>query len=182
MIGTSGNLAEAFAERAARLNVRVHTVDAPGVPDTVLSIAREVQAGSLALASGVPEREPTVRLADEAGLRLVEPADLWVDRRADLGVSVAQMAIAETGSLVVHSTSEDRGVELCVDVHALVVGLDDLRPSMDDGLRLIRDIAAAPPNYVSLITGPSRTADIELVPSIGVHGAREIHVILVRAS
>lgn len=181
MIETNAYL-EAFTERAARLNVRVHPVDAPAVTDTILGIAREVGAGSLAAASGVPGRDTLEAAAVAAGLRVVQPADLWADRRADLGVSVAQLAVAETGSLVVHSSSADRRVELCVDVHVLVVGADALRPSMDDALRLIREIAARPPSYVSLITGPSRTADIEMVPSIGVHGAREIHVIVVRAS
>jgi L-lactate utilization protein LutC len=118
--------------------------------------------------------------ATAAGLQPVTPDDLWLDRRADLGVARAQMAVAETGSLVIYAISIDRRVELCVDVLAVVVGLADLRATIDEALRLVREIAARPPSYVSLVTGPSRTADIEMVPSIGVHGAREIHVLLVK--
>ncbi len=180
MIETA-DLAAQFGERAARLNVRVHAVAPGGEAAALVAILGDVGAESVAIAGNVPGRDSLVGACARAGARLVESADLWPDRRADLGVSVARMAVAETGSLVVHSSSEDRRVELCVDVHAIVVAAADLRPTLDDALRLVREIAARPPSYVSLITGPSRTADIELIPSIGVHGAREIHVLLVGA-
>lgn len=181
MIRGEPDLAAAFRERAARLNVTVHSVGQDEVPQVMLGIARGMQADSLAVASGVPGREAVLTAAETAGLRCVEPADLWIDRRADLGVALAQLAVAETGSLLVHASSVDRRVELCVDVLAIVVGQADLRPTLDDALRRIAMIAARPPAYVSLVTGPSRTADIEMVPSIGVHGAREIHVLLMSA-
>jgi L-lactate utilization protein LutC len=177
----AGSLRAQFVERAGRLNVRVHEVPAGGVPGTLRAILHAVGATSLAVAGNVPGRDALVEAGRAAGARAVEPAELWPDRRADVGVSVARMAVAETSSLVVHSSAEDRRVELCVDVHVVVVAAADLRPSLDDAMRLVREIAAAPPSYVSLLTGPSRTADIELIPSIGVHGAREIHVLLAGA-
>ena len=178
MIETAG-LAAQFGERAARLNVRVHPVSSGGEVDALVAILADVAAASVAVAGDVPNRDALTGACARAGMRLVEPSDLWPDRRADMGVSHALMAVAETGSLVVYSSSEDRRVELCVDVHVILVAAADLRPTLDDALRLVREIAARPPSYVSLITGPSRTADIELIPSVGVHGAREIHVLLV---
>jgi L-lactate dehydrogenase complex protein LldG len=182
MIQAVEHLVAAFTERAGRLNVPVHAVESAAIAETALGIAGQIGATSVAVASGVPDRERVVVAATEAGLRVVPPDELWIDRRAELGVSRAQMAVAETGSLVIHASSVDRRVELCVDVLAVVVDLDNLRPTMDDAIRLVREIAARPPSYVSFVTGPSRTADIEMVPSIGVHGAREIHVLLVRGS
>lgn len=182
MIDADEPLLAAFAERAARLNVRVHSVTLAGIATCVLGIARDLDAQTFAAASGVPGREALLSAAAEAGLRTISPDDLWIDRRADLGVALAQMAIAETGSLVIHASSVDRRVELCVDILAVVVSLSDLRATIDEGLRLVCEIAAGPPSYVSFVTGPSRTADIEMVPSIGVHGAREIHVLLARPS
>lgn len=181
MINGEPALEATFGEQAARLNVRVHAVEPAMLAEAVLAIAREVGATSLAVASQVPAREGMLSAAGAAGLRCVDADDLWIDRRADLGVALAQMAIAETGSLLVHSSSVDRRVELSVDVLAIVVARADLRPTLDDAMRRIGEIAARPPSYVSLMTGPSRTADIEMVPSIGVHGAREIHVLLVGA-
>ena len=173
-------LEDAFVERAGRLNVRVHAVEPGAVAERLVGIAHDLRAQNVAMSSTVPDREALLGAAAEAGLRTVEPDDLWIDRRADLGVARAEMAVAETGSLVIHASSVDRRVELCVDVLVVVVGVADVRPTLDESLRLIREIAARPPSYVSLVTGPSRTADIEMVPSIGVHGAREIHVLLVR--
>ncbi len=177
----AASLTAQFGARAARLNVRVHPVAPDAVADALVAILGAVAAESAAIAGDVPDRAALTGACARVGVRLVEPADLWPDRRADVGVSHALMAVAETGSLVVHSSSEDRRVELCVDVHVILVSAADLRPTLDDALRLVREIAARPPSYVSLITGPSRTADIELIPSVGVHGAREIHVVLVGA-
>jgi L-lactate utilization protein LutC len=179
MIGTGDTLAAAFAIRANRLGVAVHAVRPEDVPATLCQIARGSGAGSIAVAGNVSGRDTLVAAATEQGLHLVAPMDLSPERRADLGVSIARMAVAETGSLVVHSSSVDRRVELCADVHVLIVAEADLCPTLDQALRLVREISAGGRSYVSLITGPSRSADIELQPAIGVHGPREVQVILV---
>ena len=170
---------EAFSARAARLGVSAHTAEVGHEPAAVGEIAWHVSAHSVALAGNLPEREALGAVITAQGLHLIATESLGPDSRADLGVSVAVMGIAETGSLLLHSSAADRRVEMCVDVHVVLVDVADLRPTLDDALARIGTISAEGRSYVSLITGPSRSADIELQPAVGVHGPREVHVVLV---
>lgn len=57
--------------------------------------------------------------------------------------------------------------------------LDQLLPSLDDAAKLLRNIASDGTSYATLVSGPSRTADIERQLTIGVQGPGELHVIFV---
>ncbi len=179
MAVTTAELIDIYATRAARVGVRTRRTTTSDVPADVLEIARSVDANSLAVAGDVPGREAILRAADEAGLRALEPRGLTPLERVHVGVSVARMAVAESGSLVVHSSSEDRRVELCADVHVVLVDAANVAASLDEGLALVGRIAGEGPSYVSLISGPSRSADIEFTLAVGVHGPRELHVLVV---
>ena len=98
----------------------------------------------------------------------------------DLGVTSAQAAIAETGTLVLESESErHRLVSLLPPVHIAILNAADICLSLGEALRLVRrDGSAAMSRTITFITGPSRTADIELTLAIGVHGPKELYVIV----
>lgn len=102
---------------------------------------------------------------------------------ADLGVSLARLAVAETGSLLLGSNvTEDRLVAMLTRTHAVVVQADNLVASLDDATPILRQLTAPGDQqlrYVGFITGPSRTADIERVLTIGVQGPRALHVIVI---
>ncbi len=86
--------------------------------------------------------------------------------------------MAVTGSVLLHSTAEDRRVELCVDVHLVLLDPTALVPTLDTAFRTLGAISARPPAYATLVSGPSRSADIERQITIGVHGPRALHVFL----
>jgi L-lactate dehydrogenase complex protein LldG len=182
MAQASVEAAAGFAERAGRVGAEVLPVARGGEPAALLAVLRAVSAGSVAVAANVASRAPLLASVAEAGLRVVEPEDLWPDRRVDVGVSEALLGVIETGSLLLHSTSTDRRVELCADVHVVILDGDRLASTLDDALRLVREIAAWPPSYVSLVSGPSRSADIERTLAVGVHGPRALHVLLAGAA
>jgi len=95
----------------------------------------------------------------------------------DVGVSTAQAAIAETGTLVLDSSCErHRLVSLVPPVHIAIVNASAIVETLDDALALLqqKEISSA----ITFITGPSRTADIELTLAIGVHGPQELYVIV----
>lgn len=96
----------------------------------------------------------------------------------DLGISTAQAAIAETGTLVLESVAErHRLVSLVPPVHIAIVDASRIVETLGDALALLRlDKEISP--AVTFITGPSRTADIELTLAIGVHGPQELYVII----
>lgn len=102
---------------------------------------------------------------------------------ADIGITGANAAIADTGTLVIVSNEgNQRLVSTLPPVHIAIVGIDKLVASMDDATAMLKILARSATgqkqsSYVSFITGPSRSADIELNLAIGVHGPIEVHII-----
>ncbi|MFH0960872.1 MAG: LUD domain-containing protein [Pseudomonadota bacterium] len=86
--------------------------------------------------------------------------------------------IAETGSIVVTSAN-DRSVQasLLPASHIAILSADNIFPTLDD---FFNEIGVAPPSNITFITGPSRTADIELTLTIGVHGPAKVSIVLVK--
>jgi L-lactate dehydrogenase complex protein LldG len=98
---------------------------------------------------------------------------------ADFGITSADYALANTGTLVmIASASEQRLVSLLPPVHIAVVPCSRLLTSLDELLLAVPKPADQSSSMV-LITGPSRTADIEQILVRGVHGPGNVHVVLV---
>jgi len=104
---------------------------------------------------------------------------------ADLGVTGADLAVAETGTLVlVSAAGRPRSTSLLPPCHVAVFDREVLVESLEQvGLALEAWHEGTPPAergaVINFITGPSRTADIELTLTRGVHGPKEIHAIFV---
>jgi L-lactate dehydrogenase complex protein LldG len=100
--------------------------------------------------------------------------------QAYLCVSFAKAGIAATGTLLLElSDPRERSFTALPLVHAVFVRASSLVPDLY-ALHdiLARELSAATTAYLSLTTGPSRTADIERVLTIGVHGPKELHVLV----
>ncbi len=99
-----------------------------------------------------------------------------------VGVTCADYAIAETGTIVLSSDEQNALlVSLLPPVHLAVVRSSQIVARLDQAISKInqeRFGRVDPAQSVSFITGPSRTSDVELVLSIGVHGPKELHVII----
>ncbi len=107
--------------------------------------------------------------------------------RADVGVSGVDLAVGETGSLVVVSgVGKARSVSLLPPYHVAVFGKGALVESLEqvgvifEALHRDRDRSMSGAS-ISFITGPSRTADIELTLTRGVHGPKEVHAVFVES-
>jgi len=99
---------------------------------------------------------------------------------ATAGVTGANFALARTGTLVLESTAEDiRLASTLPEKHFVLL---DPRKIVADHQAAVPQLRLfsrrGPRGFVAWITGPSRTADIERVLTIGVHGPRELHVLL----
>ncbi len=98
---------------------------------------------------------------------------------AGFGITSADYALADTGSLVLFSSPEEaRMISLLPPVHVAVVPRDRILTGLDELLTEV-PLPADRSSSMLLITGPSRTADIEQILVRGVHGPGEIHVIVV---
>jgi L-lactate utilization protein LutC len=102
--------------------------------------------------------------------------------RAHVGVTSAEYAIAETGTLVlVSGSSQQRLISLLPPVHVCLLNPSRIKAGMGDLLARVRaefDPGPTPPQAMTFITGPSCTADIEQTLVRGMHGPRELHVLL----
>ena len=100
-----------------------------------------------------------------------------------VGLTAADYAIAETGTIVLSSDEQNALlVSLLPPVHIALVRSSQIAASLDEVINKVgkeRTGRMDPTRSVTLITGPSRTSDVELVLSIGVHGPKELHVIIV---
>ena len=97
------------------------------------------------------------------------------DATIRVGVTRAICGMADTGSIL--ETDGEGGklqASLLTEIHLAVLKKSDIYPSIRDAIHLTRDTKSA-----VFITGPSRTADIEMTLTIGVHGPGELHVLLV---
>jgi len=96
----------------------------------------------------------------------------------EVGVTSAQAGIAETGTLVLDSSVErNRLVSLVPPIHIAILDASRIYPTLADVLALLQSGDEVSP-VITFITGPSRTADIELTLAIGVHGPQELYVIV----
>jgi L-lactate dehydrogenase complex protein LldG len=97
----------------------------------------------------------------------------------DIGFTYADFGIADTGTLVIDSGSEQvRLATMISEIHIAVLPRSRLRPSAYDVEDELRARMQQSPNYTAFITGASRTADIERVLALGVHGPLELHILI----
>jgi L-lactate dehydrogenase complex protein LldG len=166
-------LADRFVLEARALGVEVFVESSP---DAVRDRLHALVAGLLVL-SWAPDRLPYdcgAVLADA----LPGSAPRQDQARADVGVTACHGAIAETGSLaLISGPGCSRTVSLLPPWHVAVVRHEDLFATMADFFQARHEAMARSANC-TFVTGPSRTADIELSLTIGVHGPGKVAVIL----
>lgn len=162
---------EAQARRMASTTERVATPDA--VP---AALAGWLRANGLPVAG--------VCWATLAGLDWAA-AGLSLEPRAPrdgdlLGVTGAFAAIAETGTLMLLSGPETpASTHLLPETHVAVVPASRVLRHYEDAFALMRAERGAPPRAMNLVSGPSRTGDIEQTIVLGAHGPYRVHLLIV---
>lgn len=171
---------ELFIQKATALTVTVDRVAAPqDVPEAIANYLAQ---------RNLPT---TLRLAPHPDLQALPWADkplLSIEagpgRSRDLvSVTPAFAGIAETGTLMLHSGSQTATtLHFVPDNHIVVMRSSQITGSMEDAFAKLRQSIGGVQNWprsVNLVTGPSRTADIEGVPVLGAHGPRQLHIVLI---
>ena len=148
------------------------------VPDDLLDrVATELAGGSVVT---TPEPEAVAvgrRLADRGVT--VEPLTVEAAARAAVGVTGAAATIAATGSVVLDShRAGSRIASLLPPVHLCVASVNTLVPTPADVLRRLGSAGDAVSPSLVLVTGPSRTGDIEQLLTLGAHGPTALQVVL----
>jgi L-lactate utilization protein LutC len=188
--GGAGPL-ERFCTELAAAGGQAHRVaDPPGAAERVMELVRARSAKRVLVGRG-PYLDP-LGLPDRLRAEGVEttvvdrlPAEGGRDAffAADIGISGVDYLIAETGTVVLLARPEEpRSLSLLPPVHIAIADRRQLLPDLFD----LFDPAhwpdrGGPPSCLTLITGPSKTGDIELRLVTGVHGPGELHVVLIGA-
>lgn len=184
----AGLLAQ-FESELLPIGVRVHQASSiDSAAEHIARIVLERKAKTVVAADAeVVERIDLAKRLGSAGIRYVTEASdadlrsIAID--AGIGVSGVDYALADTGTLVLLARKgQPRSISLVPPVHIAIVKADQVVHGLDDLFGLLRsekgvnDLGSA----VTFITGPSRTADIELTLVVGVHGPQELHVVIMQ--
>jgi L-lactate utilization protein LutC len=171
--------------RIASFITRLETLAGKAQHVTSPSAARDLVAAAIAGKTAVATNSPYLQECGitslpgvRSGIRdVTELRD--VCEKADIGITSADYALGDTGTLVmIASPAEARLVSLLPPAHIAIVPVTRLLSGLDELFTILPDPAAQTSSMV-LITGPSRTADIEQILVRGVHGPGQIHVVLV---
>ena len=165
------------------LGVVVHRApDAAAAASIVAALAEDVLGSPLLVAAEVSDAAPDLLAAlDAAGVPWRLPRNAADARDAPLGLSLARLAVAETGSvLLAEPTLADRAIGMLSLTHVVLCPTAALVPTLADAAAALRANATQPGGgYATLVTGPSRTADIERVLTVGVQGPGRVVVLFV---
>ncbi len=169
---------EVFIAAFEKLNGQAHRAASPA---EARSCAERILGGRRAIASNAP-------FLAECGITSLQGVESGLTDRAelreacvhlDVGITSVDYALSDTGSFVLFSSAEEaRMISVLPPCHIAVVPRERILTGLDEILTL----HPAPSDRSSsmvLITGPSRTADIEQILVRGVHGPGEVHVIVV---
>jgi L-lactate dehydrogenase complex protein LldG len=118
-----------------------------------------------------------------AGLDAVRPATgvEWRTQasRAALGITSAVLGVASTGSVLIGSGADSpRAASILPEAHLVILPADRLVAGLEQALETVAAMASTH-SAPFLVTGPSRTSDIEMEMVLGAHGPRRLHVLLV---
>lgn len=181
------NLVELFTERAASVNAGVHgPVSAAGAPSLVAGIVSDHGCESFISWDDLPVSGVAASLG-AAGLERM-PHHVEADERLehqlgyrhiDCGVTGAGAGLAESGSVVlVHGEGRPRMASLVPEVHIALLPTDLIHRSLAHWAHRHPNSLPGTANLV-IVSGPSRTGDIELQLNLGVHGPRIVHIMLI---
>jgi L-lactate dehydrogenase complex protein LldG len=185
----SQNLTGLFKERYEAVAGIVHVVgDDAAAVDVIAGILKTKQPTRIALAA-VPEAvgEGVAKACAEAGIDVLQPpfdsaTFLQSLDGVDIGITGTPHAIAETGTLIELSTDDaTRLVSSLPRTHIAVLPAGGIVERFREGAAAVREAFEAQPGgcAVSMISGPSRTGDIEMILTLGVHGPEEAHVVVI---
>ena len=179
------DLVERFTRAASAVGIEVHSTTPAAWFGRIVDLLQALEARAVvvpAAGDGFFTADRVEQLVRELGSRGVTPTHQTDDETlfsVDAAITGVVTAIAEHGTLVGESgAAVARGASLIPPVHIAVVDTSQLLADLHDyfaGLARRPDL----PANINLISGPSKTADIEGVLVTGVHGPGSVHVVLV---
>lgn len=171
---TSENSAETFCENLTAIGANCKVVGGlEEVRNEIAVLIKERSAKSI----GISDSPLVIEIAGKIEADFIQNASVEELFECEIGITSAQLGIAETGTLVIESDKEfNRLTSLVPPTHICILESSKLRNNLGEVLaELNRDLSKS----VTFITGQSRTSDIELTLALGVHGPKELFVFII---
>ncbi len=170
-----------FTQKAQSVQTTIRHVAA--ISDVAEAVSQYLTAKNLPQAI----RRGSDPLLDRAGWEAQPLMEVTIgpsDGSDRVGLSVAVSAVAETGTLILSSGPDNpTTLNFLPDHHLVVLPADRIEGPLEQSLRGMVDHSSSNggllPRIVNLITGPSRSGDVEQQIVLGAHGPRAVHVILI---
>ncbi len=165
------NLTERFVQEFEALGGHAYHVPVENLTKTLAAFLKGRNLEGALIWEKVPSLDE--EWLTQSGLSLIRNADPTIKA----GITGAAVVIAETGTLVISSgQGQPLSTSLLPEIHIAVIKSSQIVESLEEALQIdaVREASS-----IALITGPSRTADIEMTLTIGVHGPREVIVYIV---
>ncbi|GAU07805.1 lactate utilization protein [Desulfoplanes formicivorans] len=120
-----------------------------------------------------------VPMAREQGISVIRRDMRKHLEGVDIGLTICEYGIAETGTLILDSSSEELRLGTMIsEIHVAVIPASRIKGRAEEITNDLETLMENNPNYLAFITGASRTADIERVLALGVHGPLELHILI----
>jgi L-lactate dehydrogenase complex protein LldG len=171
----AADLADLFAAKAQAVGMRVTRCDDVALDATLAKLLES--RGKTVVA--VRDAALAARASAAAGARLAPNTDADILFDCEVGITDVDCAIAESGSLVVSTNGRIRNAWVTPPIHIAIVREREILPDLVDLFAVRTDALDAA--STTIITGPSKTADIEGVLVTGVHGPAAVEIVLVRS-
>lgn len=172
-----------FKEKAEAFTVKV--IRCASSEEAESAIVNAIKEGNFKKVVSVPLKkvnlEAVKQQASEGGIEFITDLNREVVEQADLGITEFSLGISTLGTVIQDATDVyDRLVSALPPTHLAIINTNSLVPTFEDSLEVIQKIYGDEiPNYMAFITGPSKTADIERVLTIGVHGPEHLIIVCV---
>lgn len=181
---------ERFRSNMEAAHAEVHATDAASWPELLCRIALDKRVRRLLVGNGFNEGNrlaAALPACDVPGIQLVsydKPAGQWRDDffdGIDAALTPAKSAIADTGSLILWPDARaPRLMSLVPPIHFVLLDAAKIHSDLQAAIKSERWADGMPTNAL-VISGPSKTADIQQTLAYGAHGPREVIVLMVES-
>lgn len=184
LAGSDVNVIDLFTQRASEIGMKVHRIQAVDLADCLVTVLTECEAKRVMFSVNGEARERfLIETLGENHIEVINwrnTGEIDIQYSADVGITDVHAALAETGTLICCTDARSsRGLSLVPPIHVAIVRASDVVPDMIDYWARFQGIPNTDlPSSIAMITGPSKTADIEGELHVGVHGPGQVHILL----
>ncbi|MFO7577641.1 MAG: lactate utilization protein [Pelovirga sp.] len=170
---------QSFIEASRRVGADV--VELKNLDEAAAYVAAKAPGRTLIPATPLARRWKLTQLMLQAGVEVFDGDFRTAGQMPGAGVTFCNFALADTGTVVLESTAEETRLATTLpEMHFVIVDPDKvLKDNLAAAAPMMTLHAGSEPRFIAYISGPSRTADIERVLTIGCHGPRELHILVI---